>query len=206
MLADGPTSGWVTNAGKTMLTRLTKLAAGALLLSASATGAYAELSDQPFDWSEATLTGLHGEPLPASLFEGKTVLVVNTASQCGFTPQYAGLQALWERYGDRGFVVLGVPANDFGRQEPGSNAEIAGFCERRFAITFPMTEKTTVVGAAAHPIFAWAARVSDGKANPQWNFYKLLIDRDGKLDSWFTSLSKPESKSVTARIEAVLAR
>ncbi|MEO1193144.1 MAG: glutathione peroxidase [Pseudomonadota bacterium] len=188
-----------------MLSRFAKMAAGALLLSVSS-GVAADTSQQPFNWSNANLTALSGEPLPPELFEGKAVLVVNTASRCGFTPQYAGLQELFERYQDQGLVVLGVPANDFGGQEPGSNEEIAGFCERRFSISFPMTEKATVIGANAHPIFAWASRVTGGKAQPQWNFYKFLIDRDGQLDSWFTSLSKPQSPKITQRIEAALAR
>ncbi len=187
-----------------MVLRLAKLAVGAALLSVAADSAYAETSQQPFDWSSTTLTAVSGEPLDGELFQGKTVLVVNTASRCGFTPQYAGLQSLWERYRERGLVVLAVPANDFGRQEPGSNEEIAGFCEARFQISFPITQKATVVGPDAHPIFAWAARVSNGKARPQWNFYKLLIDHNGRLDAWFTSMTTPQSSKLTQRIEALL--
>ncbi len=188
-----------------MVLRLARLAVGAAFLSVAADSAFAEISQQPFDWSNTKLTDISGEPLAAELFQGKAVLVVNTASRCGFTPQYAGLQSLWERYRDRGLVVLAVPANDFGRQEPGSNEEIADFCERRFRVTFPITRKATVVGPQAHPLFAWAARVSNGKARPQWNFYKLLIDHNGRLVAWYTSLTKPQSPSLTRRIEALLA-
>jgi len=189
-----------------MLRRMIGLATGAVALALFGQGAYAEISSQPFDWKDADLVALDGTPLPSDLFEGKVVLVVNTASRCGFTPQYAGLQDLWERYRDQGLVVLGIPSNDFGGQEPGSNEEIAGFCERRFKISFPMTEKAPVTGSAAHPVFVWANRVSGGKASPQWNFYKLLVGRDGTLAAWFTSMTTPQSTAVTQRIEEALTR
>lgn len=187
-----------------MIGRLLRLAAGALLLSTAAGSAYAQISPQPLDWSQLALIGIDGQPLSPETFAGKTVLVVNTASRCGFTPQYEGLQALWERYRDRGLVVLAVPANDFGGQEPGSNEEIAGFCQKRFQVSFPMTEKAHVVGQDQHPIFAWAERVSGGRSTPQWNFYKLLIAPDGRLDAWYTSMTTPLSPALVERIEALL--
>lgn len=187
------------------LRQILGLATGALMLGLAAKQLYAQASSLPFDWSAQPLTAIDGSPLPPELFAGKAVLVVNSASRCGFTPQYAGLQALWERYRDRGLVVLAVPSNDFGGQEPGSNREIAGFCERHFKIDFPMTEKAAVTGPGAHPIFAWAERVSGGKATPQWNFYKLIIDRRGTLVAWFTSMTKPSSTALAEKIESALA-
>jgi len=167
-------------------------------------GAQAEVARQPLDWTALNLTDIHGKPLPSESLTGKVVLAVNTASECGFTPQYQGLEALWQSYRDQGLVVLAVPSNDFGGQEPGDNAEIAAFCERRFQVSFPMLEKAPVKGPAAQPIFAWASRITGGKATPLWNFHKLLIGRDGQLLGWYTSFTKPQAKSVTDAIEAAL--
>ncbi|MFN8392781.1 MAG: glutathione peroxidase [Bdellovibrionota bacterium] len=135
-------------------------------------------------------------------FRGKVILVVNTASHCGFTKQYAALQKLYEAQNARGLVIVGVPSNDFGEQEPGSDAEIASFCKLNYGVTFPMAGKTEVVGASAHPFYAWAAKVL-GVA-PQWNFHKYLIDRSGKLVSSFNSLTSPQSKTLTEAVENAL--
>jgi glutathione peroxidase len=153
-----------------------------------------------------TFTAIEGEPLPLASFKGKVVLVVNTASFCGFTPQYAGLQSVWERYRDRGLVVLGVPSNDFGGQEPGSEAEIKKFCEVNFDVDFPLTEKEQVIGPDAHPFYRSAAEQLGAAAAPRWNFHKYLVDPDGRLVAWFPTATEPTAPEVTETIEASLGR
>ncbi len=156
--------------------------------------------------TDFTFTAIDGSALPLSTFAGKVVLVVNTASFCGFTKQYDGLQTLYDTYEDRGLVVLGVPANDFGEQEPGSNAEIAQFCQGGFNITFPLTEKVAVKGAAAHPFYKWAAAVLGDSAAPKWNFHKYLVGADGRLIMSFATSIEPGSHTMRAAIEAALAK
>jgi len=151
-----------------------------------------------------SFTTIQGQPLPLSSFEGRTVLVVNTASACGFTPQYHGLQALHRKYADRGLVVLGVPSNDFGAQEPGSSAEIQEFCESHFGVEFPLAGKVQVAGDEAHPFFRWAAQEMGPLAQPRWNFHKYLVAPDGRLVDWFSSATDPEAASVCHSIEANL--
>ena len=160
---------------------------------------------QALDWSAVDLPALEGGSLDPALFEGKVVLLVNTASFCGFTPQYDGLQALWEDYRKQGLVVLGVPANDFGGQEPGSDAEIKRFCEGSFGIDFPMLSKQRVVGAEAHALYRWAAAASGPEGTPKWNFHKLLIGRDGRLAGWYGTAVGPQSDLLTQAVEAALA-
>lgn len=149
-------------------------------------------------------TSIEGEPLPLSAFEGQVVLVVNTASRCGFTGQYADLQSVWQSYRDRGLVVLGVPSNDFGGQEPGTEAEIKTFCEVNFDVDFPMTAKVKVTGGGAHPFYKWAAQELGALAKPRWNFHKYLIGRDGRLTDWFSTPTAPTSRKVRRAIEAQL--
>ena len=151
-------------------------------------------------------TTIDGQPCKLSQFAGKPVLVVNTASACGLTPQYRGLQALWERYRDRGLVVLGVPSNDFGGQEPGTEAEIKSFCSSTYKVGFPMTAKNEVVGGNAHPFYKWAAVEAGPEAAPQWNFHKYLIGGDGALVATFASRVTPDDKALVAQIEAHLPR
>ena len=149
-------------------------------------------------------TSIEGNILPMSVFKGKAVLVVNTASLCGFTPQYLELQALWSRYRDRGLIVLGVPSNDFGSQEPGTEDEISTFCEVNYGIDFPMTDKVQVKGDAAHPFYLWAARQVGFAGKPRWNFHKYLIGPDGRLIDWFSTPTKPTAARVVEAIEALL--
>ena len=149
-------------------------------------------------------TSIEGAPLPLETFSGKAVLVVNTASRCGFTHQYADLQAVWERYRDRGLIVLGVPSNDFGGQEPGTEAEIKQFCEVNFDVDFPMTSKVHVKGEDAHPFYIWAKQQLGALAQPQWNFHKYLIAPDGRLVDWFATTTSPTAEKVTRTIEANL--
>ena len=135
-------------------------------------------------------------------YAGKVVLVVNTASYCGYTPQYKGLQALNEKYKSRGLVILGFPSNDFGSQEPGSTQEIADFCDRTYAVKFPMFAMTSVK-AGASPFFDGLAKATSER--PSWNFHKYLIGRDGKIVASFGSKVEPESREFTAKIEQLLA-
>ncbi len=146
------------------------------------------------------------KPQDLCQFSGKVLLVVNTASYCGFTPQYHALEALHKRYQAQGLVVLGFPSNDFGAQEPGSNAQIAQFCENTFAVRFPMFIKTSVAGrdAPAHPLFEELARRTGQR--PQWNFHKYLIARDGQVVQSYTSRVDPESRDFMQEIDKLLAR
>jgi len=149
---------------------------------------------------------IEGDPLPLAQFAGKALLVVNSASQCGFTSQYSALADLWARYRDKGLVVLAVPSNDFGGQEPGTEDEIKKFCEVNYGIDFPMTEKVHVRGEKAHPFYQWAATHFSPLSKPRWNFHKYLIAPDGKLVGWFSSVTSPTSEKVVSAIEEQLAR
>lgn len=149
-------------------------------------------------------TAIEGHPLPLEQFRGKAVLLVNTASQCGFTHQYETLQAVWARYRDRGLVVLGVPSNDFGGQEPGSEKQIKQFCELTYGLDFPLTTKEHVRGPDAHPFYRWARAELGEAAAPQWNFHKYLIAPDGRLVAWFSTPTPPNAQRVLRAIEAHL--
>ena len=157
-------------------------------------------------WRDFILPGIDGKPLDPRLLEGKVVLVVNTASFCGFTRQYQGLQDLWVRYREQGLVVLGIPSNDFGEQEPGSESKIKGFCETTFGINFPMLSKQVVSGPGAFPLYLWAARRTGESGVPRWNFHKFLIGRDGNLLGWFASAVTPDAEPLAKAIEAALAQ
>jgi glutathione peroxidase len=147
---------------------------------------------------------IDGGALPLETFRGKAVLVVNTASQCGLTPQYSALEALYRQYRDQGLVVLGVPANDFGQQEPGTNAEIQAFCTSRFQVSFPMAAKETVVGPTAHAFYRWAVAEAGEDAAPKWNFHKYLIGPDGGLAAVFASKTAPDAPEVISAVSAAL--
>ena len=156
-----------------------------------------------FDFS---FPSIDGGDLPLSQWRGKPVLVVNTASFCGYTPQYKDLEAVWKRYRDKGLVVLGVPSNDFGEQEPGSAQEIKKFCEANYDVDFPLAEKQKVIGADAHPFYRWVvAELGEGAA-PRWNFHKYLVSPDGQLAGAWPSAVKPTDRAVTAEIEKLLPR
>jgi glutathione peroxidase len=137
-------------------------------------------------------------------YKNKVIMIVNTASLCGFTKQYTELQALYTKYKDRGFVLIAVPSDDFGKQEPGSNAEIKTFCETNFNITFPITEKLHVHNKMSHPFFSWTRQELGFLSGPKWNFYKYIIGKDGKLISYFSSFTKPTSKKIIKVIEGAL--
>ena len=137
-------------------------------------------------------------------YAGKVLLVVNTASYCGFTPQYEGLEKLYAQYGGKGLVVLGFPSNDFGEQEPGKSKEIADLCYNTYGVKFPMFEKTVVSGKSANPLFAELAKAGGG--SPKWNFYKYLVGRDGKLIDSYSSITKPDSSGLAKDIQKALAQ
>ncbi len=148
-----------------------------------------------------------GQDISLSQYKGKVILVVNLATQCAFTPQYRDLQALYEQYGEHGFVILGFPSNSFGGQEAGTNEEIKQFCTQKFAITFPMFSKISVTGDDIHPIYKFLTQKSEnGKINApvEWNFQKFLIDRDGNLVKSYKSKVKPFNKDLTKEIEKLL--
>jgi glutathione peroxidase len=151
-----------------------------------------------------TFTTIDNRPLDLKAFAGKPVLVVNVASFCGLTPQYAGLQKLHETYGSRGLVVLGVPSNDFGAQEPKTEPEIAKFCETSFGVTFPMTSKQKVIGPDAHALYQWIASEAGDAATPKWNFHKYLIGKDGSLLGTFGSRVTPDAPEIKGAIESAL--
>ncbi|MDP8995871.1 MAG: glutathione peroxidase [Pseudomonadota bacterium] len=153
-----------------------------------------------------TLTGLDGKPMPLEQFKGHPVLLVNTASECGFTPQFDGLEKLWEAYKDKGLVVIGVPSNDFGGQEPGVGHEIATFCQKNYGVTFPLADKSVVSGADAIPVYQWAAKHVSVLGSPKWNFHKYLFGKDGQLIDWFASTTEPQSSKVIAAVDAALAK
>jgi glutathione peroxidase len=148
---------------------------------------------------------IDGGPLPLTNFKGKALLVVNVASQCGLTPQYSGLEALWTANRDKGLVILGVPANDFGAQEPGTEDEIKTFCETRFAVDFPMTAKEHVIGPDAHPLYKWVETELGDAAAPKWNFHKYLFGRDGTIAGTFGSRTPPDAPELAAAIKDALA-
>ena len=151
-----------------------------------------------------SFTSIDGAPLPLSTFKGKPVLVVNTASKCGLTPQYDGLEKLYTDYKDKGLVVLGVPCNQFAGQEPGTEAEIGAFCATNFKVDFPLTAKTDVKDATRHPFYAWAQEALGDGAVPVWNFHKILIGPKGEAIAAFGPRTEPLDPAITAAVEAAV--
>lgn len=155
---------------------------------------------------EFSFTDIAGQEMRLRDYQGKVLLIVNTASRCGFTPQYDALQDLWARYKDQGLVVIGVPSDDFGGQELSSEAEVKEFCEVNFNIDFPLTEITTVKGSSAHPFYHWAGQQMGMMARPKWNFHKYLVGRDGQIADWFSSMTSPSSAKISSAVETALAQ
>ncbi len=149
------------------------------------------------------INSISGELINLNDYRGKPVLVVNTASYCGFTKQYDDMQELWEKYKDKGLIVLGIPSNSF-NQEKKVNSEVKEFCEVNFNINFPLTEITNVKGDNAHEIYKWAKENYGKSAVPKWNFYKILINKEGKIEDTYASLTNPTSKKITNKIESLL--
>ena len=149
---------------------------------------------------------LDGGRLSLSEYAGQPLLIVNTASQCGFTPQYDGLQRLYERYRAQGLVVIGLPSNDFGRQETGTADDIKTFCDLHFKVTFPMSDKITIKGDEAHDFYLWARGQVAFAGRPRWNFHKIIIDRSGNAIAGYTALTKPSSNSFQKRLSNIISQ
>ena len=164
----------------------------------NATAKYEKLA---YDFS---FNDLDGNPLNLADFKNKVIVVVNVASQCGFTSQYEDMQQIWDKYQNKGIVMLGVPSNDFGNQEPGNNEDIKNFCEAKFGITFPMTEKVIVKGKNAHPFYKWAKENHGNSAVPKWNFHKIIVGKNGKVIDTFASTTNPSSKKFVGALEKAL--
>ncbi len=153
-----------------------------------------------------TFDGFDGKPLPLSRFRGRAILVVNTASRCGYTGQYAGLEKLWQEFGPRGLTVVGVPSNDFGSQEPLEGEAIKNFCSLNFGVTFPLADRTPVIGEEAHPFYKWARETAGSRAIPKWNFHKILLAPDGTVAAAFPSPVTPDAAALHEAIAAALPR
>ena len=168
------------------------------LFSSTASANYEKLA---YDFN---FNDLDGSELNLADYKNKVIIVVNVASQCGFTSQYEDMQTVWEKYEQKGIVMIGVPSNDFGKQEPGDNKEIKTFCEAKFGITFPMTEKVVVKGENAHPFYKWAKENHGKSAIPKWNFHKIIIGKDGKVFETFASITNPSSRKFITALEKAL--
>jgi glutathione peroxidase len=153
---------------------------------------------------DLSIKSIDNKIIDLSEYTGKTILLVNVASKCGFTEQYSGLQKLYEMYMKKNFIVLAIPSNQFGGQEPGTNDEIKNFCETNFSITFPITDKTDVKGKNAHTIYKWAKENHGNSTVPKWNFHKILINKDGKIHDTFGSFTEPLSDKIKKQIELIL--
>tara|TARA_B100001105_G_C22161012_1_gene344359 strand:- start:91 stop:645 length:555 start_codon:yes stop_codon:yes gene_type:complete len=173
----------------------------AMIMSFFTTGVSGDYSKVAYDFN---FNDLDGSILKLSEYKDKVIVVVNVASQCGFTKQYEDMQEVWEKYQQKGIVMLGVPSNDFGNQEPGNSEEIKNFCEAKFGITFPMTEKVSVKGENAHPFYKWAKENYGNSAVPKWNFHKIIIGKNGKIEDTFASITNPSSKKFINSLEKAL--
>jgi len=151
-----------------------------------------------------TFVDISGKEYSLAKNKGKVTLVVNVASNCGFTKQYNDLQWIWDKYKNKDFILIGIPSNDFGNQEPGTNSEIKNFCETNFKANFPLMEKVKVKGDNAHPFYLWAKNSFGSSAEPKWNFHKILIDKNGKVADTFISLTNPRSEKITKKIEELI--
>ena len=162
------------------------------------------ISDNSKTLFDFKINTINGDELNLSTYKGKTILIVNVASNCGFTKQYDDLQNLYDIYNEKGLVILGIPSNQFGSQEPGSEDEIKDFCKTNFNITFPMTSKYDVKGENAHPIFLWAKKSFGNSTVPKWNFHKILVNKHGKIVDTFASFTNPKSNKIIKKIEDIL--
>jgi glutathione peroxidase len=162
------------------------------------------MSNNTETFFDLNVNSISGDELNLSKLKGKTILLVNVASNCGFTKQYDDLQNLHESYKNKGLIVIGMPSNQFGGQEPGSESEIKKFCETNFNITFQMTSKYDVKGDNAHPIYIWAKETFGKSTVPKWNFHKILINKEGKVEDTFASFTNPMSKKIINKLEEIL--
>ena len=162
------------------------------------------ISDNSITMYDFKINSIDGKELNLEIYRGKTILLVNVASKCGFTKQYTDLQKLYDNYRNKGLVVIGVPSNQFGGQEPATETEIKSFCETNFDITFPMTSKYDVKGDNAHAVYQWAKKSYGKSTVPKWNFHKILINKNGKVQSAYSSFTNPMSKKLIKEIEEIL--
>jgi len=162
------------------------------------------MSENSKNFYDFKINSINGEELNLSSFKGKTILLVNVASKCGFTKQYDDLQKLYDDFKEKGLIVIGVPSNQFGGQEPGTEAEIKNFCETNFNINFPMTSKYDVKGDTAHPIYLWAKETYGKSTIPKWNFHKILINKNGNVEDTFASFTNPMSKKIINKLNQIL--
>ena len=185
--------------------RLYSLLLGCVLMNSNILSAQptSKSRDNAYQYSFSTLIG--HRPMPLSAYQGKVLLIVNVASKCGFTLQYAGLQSLYDRYKDQGLVIIGVPSNDFGNQEPGTEADIAHFCQLNYGVSFPMAAKEVVSGKNAHPFYQWARQKLGWGSAPKWNFHKYLINRNGEIINHYFSTTSPHAPRLIKAIENALA-
>ncbi len=153
---------------------------------------------------DLNIKDINEQDINLNIYKNKTILIVNVASKCGFTKQYNGLQKLYTKYIEKGFVVIAIPSNQFGGQEPGTNDEIKDFCETNFNITFPITDKVEVKGDNAHDIYKWAKKNHGKSTVPKWNFHKILINKNGKVENTFNSFIDPLSNKIIKEIEKIL--
>lgn len=204
LTAGGCSAGNMTQTGERGVKKLWTMAASiiAMWMSAPSLAPLKDVAGSAYDFE---FPGIDGKPIKLSDWRGKVILVVNTASFCGYTKQYAGLQALWDTYRDRGLIVLGVPSSDFGEQEPKSEGEIKKFCQGAFGITFPLTSKQHVIGDEAHPFYKWAAEAMGSDGTPKWNFHKYLVGRDGYIAEVFPETVEPSDTRVKTAIAWALA-
>lgn len=177
----------------------------AAIFTSVAASEYPPAPANPTGPLDFTLRSIAGDDYPLAQHRGRVLLLVNVASKCGFTGQYAGLQALYERHREAGLVVIGIPANDFLWQEPAKDGEIAAFCKREYGVTFPMMAKTTVKGGDITPLYAWLTRSSPFPGAISWNFNKFLIGRDGRVAARFGSRTGPDDAELVKAVEAALA-
>jgi len=162
------------------------------------------MSENSKTFYDFKINSINGEEINLSIFKDKTILLVNVASKCGFTKQYDDLQKLYDDYKEKGLVVIGIPSNQFGGQEPGTETEIKNFCETNFNITFPMTSKYEVKGDNAHSIYIWAKETFGKSTVPKWNFHKILINKNGKVEDTFASFTGPLSNKIIKKLEEIL--
>lgn len=196
--------GWrILAPGMRTLPVLTVAAALATSLACAESKPTPKPQASPMSFHELSANRLNGQPEKLSGYQGKVLLVVNTASECGYTPQYKGLEQLYQEYKDKGVVVLGFPSNDFGGQEPGSSEQIAKFCELRFKVTFPMFEKVKTKGEGQSPVYEFLAR---NHPAPKWNFHKYVVGKDGQVKAAFPSSVTPDSAELKAAIDGALAQ
>ena len=162
------------------------------------------ISNNSKTFFDFNINSIDGNELNLSKYKGKTFLIVNVASKCGFTKQYDDLQRLYELYDDKGLIVLGIPSNQFGAQEPDTESTIKNFCKTNFNITFPMTSKYNVKGDKAHPIYLWAKETYGKSTVPKWNFHKILINKEGLVEDTYASFTNPMSKKIIKKLEQIL--